>query len=73
MPEYIVTEHGLERFTGLQAGDFVKPKCGGFRTFFLVKRGSIKFGKGWIEGWIVRDANGRQDFIPTEDIEFIAR
>jgi hypothetical protein len=52
--------------------DFVASKIARRCCGFVVRRASVPFGKQRIDRYMIRLANGREEFIPAADIELIA-
>jgi hypothetical protein len=56
----------------IQVGDFIKAR-GALCMGLVLRTGSIKAGKATIQGYVIQDCHGREDFIDQVSAEFIAR
>jgi hypothetical protein len=56
----------------IEVGDFIKAR-GTLCMGLVLRIGSIKAGKATIQGYVIQDCHGREDFIDEGSAEFIAR
>jgi hypothetical protein len=56
----------------IQAGDFIKAR-GTLCMGLVLRIGSIKAGKATIQGYVIQDCHGKEDFIDEGSAQFIAR